>query len=71
MKTATAFPCALLAAALFVSPAVAAPSPPAAGSHAAVATWAPLQWAMGSQRRMLQVSTVGMCLALYIIMWRK
>ncbi len=33
--------------------------------------WSPIEWAMGSQRRMLQVATVGMCLAIYIILWRK
>lgn len=27
-----------------------------------------LQWMMGSQRRMLQVATVGMCFALWIMM---
>ena len=31
----------------------------------------PIEWALGSQQRMLQVGTVGMCLAMYIIMWRK
>jgi len=71
MKTATAIPCAFLAAALFVGPAAAAPSSTSAHPSVALATWSPIQWAFGTQRRMLQVTTVGMCLALYIIMWRK
>jgi hypothetical protein len=69
MKTrrrARAFLIALFVAALLTSPARAAP--PAAASRG---FWGPIEWAMGSQRRMLQVATVGMCLALYIIMWRK
>jgi hypothetical protein len=49
-----------------------APAPPAfAGPAVASSGWTAVQWALGSQRRMLQVGTVGMCLALYIIMWRK
>ncbi|HZT79235.1 MAG TPA: hypothetical protein VFA26_03375 [Gemmataceae bacterium] len=63
---------ALFAVALFAAPAVAAPTPTfAEGSSLSRSVWAPIQWAMGSQRRMLQTATVGMCLALYIIMWRK
>jgi hypothetical protein len=58
--------------ALFASALLLAPAPPAlAGPPIAVASWSPLQWAMGTQKRMLQVGTVGMCLAIYIIMWRK
>ena len=33
--------------------------------------YSPVEWALGSQRRMLQVATVGMCLALWIMMWKK
>jgi hypothetical protein len=70
---------ALFVAALLLCPAragAAAPAPaPAAPAFAdglgSSKIWGPLEWALGSQRRMLQVATVGMCLALYIIMWRK
>lgn len=64
---------ALLVAALLLAPApaAAAPSPVFADGVGSSKIWAPLEWALGSQRRMLQVATVGMCLALYIIMWRK
>jgi hypothetical protein len=30
--------------------------------------WGPVEWALGNQRRMLQVATVGVCLALWIMM---
>jgi len=61
---------ALVLAALLAAPvSAAAPTPlPFAASHS---LWSPLEWALGSQRRMLQVATVGMCLAIYIILWRK
>ena len=57
---------ALFVAALFASPARAAPA-----ASTSRAFWAPVEWALGSQRRMLQVGAVGMCLAIYIILWRK
>jgi uncharacterized membrane protein len=56
---------------LFVAALLLIFSPPAFAGITSRAAWAPVEWAMGSQRRMLQVGTVGMCLALYIIMWRK
>jgi hypothetical protein len=64
------FALALLAPAVRAAPSFAPSAPPAAvlGSRS---IWTPLEWALGNQRRMLQVATVGMCLALYIIMWRK
>jgi hypothetical protein len=58
-----------LLAALFLVTLLA--SPVRAEGGASAKAWAPIQWAMGNQRRMLQTATVGMCLALYIIMWRK
>ncbi|HKI37183.1 MAG TPA: hypothetical protein VKA46_35340 [Gemmataceae bacterium] len=64
---------ALFVAVLLDSPSRAAPPPApvfAAGSTSR-AFWAPIEWALGTQRRMLQVATVGMCLAIYIIVWRK
>jgi hypothetical protein len=60
-----------LLVALFVAAWLLVPVPPASAGITSRTFWAPLEWAMGSQRRMLQVGTVGMCLALYIIMWRK
>jgi hypothetical protein len=33
--------------------------------------WRPLNGVLGNQRRMLQVGTVGMCLGLWILIWRK
>ena len=63
---------ALVLAALCAAPARAAAPPPAiAVAFSSRSIWGPLEWALGSQRRMLQVATVGMCLALYILMWRK
>jgi hypothetical protein len=61
---------AVLLVACVVSPARAAPSPP----HTAVfarSFWSPIEWALGSQKRMLQVATLAGCVALYIIWWRK
>jgi hypothetical protein len=66
-RRARPFLVAAFLVALCASPVAAAPTPTFAG----VRTWAPVQWALGSQRRMLQTATVGMCLALWIIMWRK
>ena len=68
--------CVALFVLALVAPAVhAAPSfvssPPPAAVLISRSLWTPIEWAMGNQRRMLQVATVGMCLALYIIMWRK
>ncbi len=58
--------------ALFAAAVLSAPPPLAhAAPPVASSAWAPVQWAIGSQRRMLQVGTVGMCIAIYIIMWRK
>jgi hypothetical protein len=66
---------ALFLGALLVSPARAAPPVTAPSPTCAVlgarTFWPAVEWALGSQRRMLQVATVGMCLALYIIWWRK
>jgi hypothetical protein len=31
----------------------------------------PLEFVQGSRRNMVQLATVGMCIALYIIWWRK
>jgi hypothetical protein len=33
--------------------------------------FSPLQSALGNRRRMLQFGVIGMCIALYIIMWRR
>jgi hypothetical protein len=33
--------------------------------------YSPMEWAFGSRRRMIQLSTLAMCLALYIIWWRR
>jgi hypothetical protein len=75
MKTAPRILVAFVVAAFFLTPpANAADSPPPPGLAFASTSsrlWAPVEWTMSSQRRMLQVSTVGMCLALWIIMWRK
>jgi hypothetical protein len=63
---------AFLVVALFASPArAAAPTPPFAAGFSSRSVWSPLEWALGSQRRMLQVATVAMCIALYVIWWRK
>jgi hypothetical protein len=69
---------ALFLATLLASPAraggpprPAVPPPPACAAVLSRSFWTPIEWAMGSQRRMLQVATVGMCLALYIIAWKK
>jgi hypothetical protein len=56
-----------LLAALFAAALLLVPAPPALAGGG----WSAVSWALGSQKRMLQVGTVGMCLALYIIMWRK
>ncbi len=64
---------AVVLVALWIAPARAAAAPPPA-TAVAVSTrgiWGPIEWAMGSQRRMLQVGTVGMVLALYIMIWKK
>jgi hypothetical protein len=70
---ASALLVALFVAALFASPARAdrPAAPVLVAASASGAFWGPVEWALGTQRRMLQVGTVGMCLALYIIMWRK
>lgn len=56
--------------------AAAPPAVPSATLVAAESTWKSrvgntVDWAMSSRRRMVQVSTIGMCIALYIIWWRK
>jgi hypothetical protein len=33
--------------------------------------YSPFEWAVGNRRRMIQASTLAMCLALYIIWWRR
>jgi hypothetical protein len=71
MKTLRCALCvALLLVAFAASPARAAPSPPHTPVFAR-SIWTPLEWALGSQKRMLQVATVAACVALYIIWWRK
>jgi hypothetical protein len=74
-RTALA-PTLVLSLALFFSlalPVSAHPPEPRSPSPAPVlaedfSTRRVLQWMMGSQRRMLQVATVGMCFALWIMM---
>jgi hypothetical protein len=71
-RRAGALVVALFVAALLAPPARAAdPVRPVFVASASRAFWGPVQWALGNQRRMLQVGAVGMCLAIYIILWRK
>jgi hypothetical protein len=66
MKTA---PRALFFA-LVVTLCLAFPAPARAGT-ASRGFWRPVEWALSSQRRMLQVGTVAVALAIYIIAWKK
>ena len=61
---------ALAAALTLPAPARAAdPPPPVFGvGFSSSKIFKPLEWALGSQRRMLQVATVGICFALWIMM---
>ena len=68
MKTTSRRPRALLFA-LFVALFLSFPTPARAGSPRS--WWAPVEWALSSQKRMLQVGTVAVCLAIYIIAWKK
>ncbi len=60
---------ALLLALSFPAAASPARVPPVlADGFSARQLYKPVEWALGSQRRMLQVATIGMCLALWIMM---
>jgi hypothetical protein len=34
-------------------------------------SWAPAEWILGNQKRMLQVMTVAVVLGIWLILWRK
>lgn len=48
---------------------VAVAAAPPAGLWGSI--FSPLQSALGNRKRMLQIGVIGMCIALYIIMWRR
>jgi hypothetical protein len=62
-------------------PARAAEPPPVASPPVLADGWFPTKWmntiyrpferALGDRRRMIQIATLSMCLALYIIWWRR
>jgi len=50
---------------------VAIPQTPPASTGICGSIFSPLQGTVGNRKRMLQLGVIGMCIALYIIMWRR
>jgi len=57
--------------ALLLAGFLAFPAPARAANSVTRSLWAPIEWAFSSQRRVLQVGTVAVCFAIYMIAWKK